>query len=236
MRKYLIILILATSYTGFAHAQLGLSRNELDIGFNGGLNLNTVSFTPSIKQNMQKGFVGGFTARYICEKYFAMICSIQTEVNFSQRGWNEKIDATVSKDTYSRTMNYIEVPFMAHLAFGKEDKGFQGFINIGPQVAYLISEQEHKSWSDDTDISTLTRTNGVNYQYIPAQNKFDYGLVGGGGIEIKNKAGNFLLEGRYYFGLSDFFTLGQGSREFQRSANTTISVRLSYLIRIGKKK
>ena len=32
---------------------------------------------------------GGLTARYISEKYFAMICGAQVELNISQRGWDE---------------------------------------------------------------------------------------------------------------------------------------------------
>ena len=59
--------------------------------------------------------------RYISEKYFKMICGIQGEINFSQRGWKEVIEDG-SNNTYHRAMNYIEVPLLAHLAFGK-DKG-----------------------------------------------------------------------------------------------------------------
>lgn len=35
------------------------------------------------------GITGGLTARYISEKYFAMICGAQVELNISQRGWDE---------------------------------------------------------------------------------------------------------------------------------------------------
>jgi hypothetical protein len=237
MKKYiaiLYILLLAVPFT--AKAQLQETRNEFDFGVNAGVNLNSVSFTPTIKQSTKQGLVGGFTGRYICEKYFSLICGVQVEANFSQRGWTEKIDPTVSTDTYSRTMNYVEIPFLAHIGFGQDKpRGVQGFIHVGPQVAYLISESEKKSWSDNVDISTLKRTNDVNYQYIPAQNKFDYGLVGGGGFEMKTGVGSFLMEGRYYFGLSDFFNIGNGDRQFTRAAHTTISVRLAYLFNVNKK-
>ena len=48
-----------------------------------------------------------------------MICGIQGEINFSQRGWKEVIEDG-SNNTYHRAMNYIEVPLLAHLAFGKD--------------------------------------------------------------------------------------------------------------------
>lgn len=74
-----------------------------------------------------------------------MICGAQVELNISQRGWEALFEtADGQKDlsrSYSREMTYLEIPFLAHLAFGK-DKGVQFFINLGPQVAFLINESE----------------------------------------------------------------------------------------------
>lgn len=208
-------------------AQLGEERNNWSVGINGGVNFNKVSFYPSIKQNMPMGITGGITARYISEKYFAMICGIQAELNYSQRGWEEKIEDNTN--TYSRTMNYLELPLLAHLAFGR-DRGAQFFINAGPQLGFLISEKETKS----ADWDTTNRPNGVVEQYgLMAQKKFDYGIVGGGGLEIRTGIGNFLLEGRYYFGLADFFNSTKKD-PFEKSAHTTISARLTYLFDIKK--
>ncbi len=226
MNKYILLLL----FVGIAipiSAQLGEQRNNLAIGVNAGVNYNSVSFTPSIKQNGYMAYTGGLTARYISEKYFAMICGIQAELNYSQRGWEEKI--TDNTNTYSRSMNYIEIPFLAHLAFGK-NRGGQFFINMGPQVNFLLNESEHRS----TDWDTSTRPNGVIAQYGKmADNKFDYGILGGAGIEIRTGAGNFLLEGRYYFGLADFYK-NSATDDFQKSSNNTVSVKLSYLFDIKK--
>ena len=46
-----------------------------------------------------------------------------------------------SGNSYSRTMNYLEIPFMAHLAFGK-DRGLQFFIHAGPQIGFLLGDSE----------------------------------------------------------------------------------------------
>lgn len=102
----------------FIHAQLQDERHNLSVGINGGVNLNSVSFTPSIKQTNFIAPEFGLTVRYISEKYFKMICGIQGEINFSQRGWKEVIEDG-SNNTYHRAMNYIEIPLLAHLAFGK---------------------------------------------------------------------------------------------------------------------
>lgn len=60
---------------GFAgHAQIGEQRQNFAVGFNGGININSVSFSPTVRQKSLMGINGGLTARYISEKYFSMIC------------------------------------------------------------------------------------------------------------------------------------------------------------------
>ena len=43
--------------------------------------------------------------------------------------------------TYTRKMTYIDIPFLAHLAFGR-DRGLQFFVHAGPQISFLIGESE----------------------------------------------------------------------------------------------
>jgi hypothetical protein len=65
------------------------------------------------------------------------------------------------------------------------------------------------------------------------ENKFDYGITAGAGLEVSTGIGHFLLEGRYYMGLSDFYK--NSKRDFfERSAHSFIGIRLSYLIDITK--
>ena len=229
--KKIIVSALAFFLALPALAQLGEERSNLALGVNAGMNMSQVSFEPSIKQKSQNGMAFGITARYMCEKYFNMMCGIQAEVNYSQRGWNEKIEDG-SGNTYNRSMNYLEVPLLAHLAFGKDalDKGVKFFVNMGPQIGLFLNEKENMS--DNWDPSY--RPNGVVQQYGKmVENKFDYGIVGGAGVELSTKAGHFLLEGRYYFGLSDFYNSTKKD-EFGRSGHSFIGVRLTYLYDITK--
>lgn len=212
------------------HAQLQDQRHNLAIGINGGVNLSSVSFEPSIKEKTFLTPSFGVTIRYISERYLKMFCGIQAEINYSQRGWKENIDDGTG-DTYQRSMNYVEVPLMAHLAFGK-DKGYGArfVLNLGPQIGYLLGESEKKSeaWHPNE------RPSGVIWQYGKmAESKFDYGIVGGVGIEARTGIGNFLLEARYYFGLSDFYHSTQKD-PFSRSAHSYIAGRLTYLFDLKK--
>ena len=226
--RQIIILCLFLLTCNLVKAQIGDMRNILSVGGNAGININSVMFTPTVKQGTLIGPSFGVSARYISEKYFAMICGAQLEINFSQRGWKEQFDEQ-PENSYSRTMNYIEIPFLAHLAFGKEPTGVQFFIHLGPEIAFLISENE--KFSDQFEASNVTMA-----QYgKTAENKFYYGITGGLGLEWKTKkAGNFLIEGRYYFGLSDFYNNSKKDY-FDRSAHSVFTIKLSYLFDLIKK-
>jgi hypothetical protein len=225
----LFCILLSTSL----FAQVGELRSNLAVGFNGGYNLSKVDFSPTIKQNLHPGLTGGFTLRYTSEKYFALICAAQLEVNFAQRGWNELIDDG-SNNTYSRTTNYIEVPFFAHLGWGKEERGLQFFINAGPQLGLYLSDNEHYGFTKEYPWDVTHRPNGITEQYgKQVENTFEYGIAGGAGLELKTRIGNFIIEGRYFFGLSDMFGNSKAD-PFGRSANTTITGKISYLIDITK--
>lgn len=213
-----------------AYSQLQDQRRNLAVGVNGGVNLSSVSFEPNIKQSTFICPSFGLTVRYISEKYFAMICGIQAELNYTQRGWKENIEDETG-DTYHRAMNYLEIPLLAHLAFGKDKgKGARFVLNLGPQIGFLLNEKEtmSESWNPSR------RPYGINKQYGKmADNVFDYGIIGGGGLEIRSGIGNFILEGRYYFGLSDFYNSTKKDY-FSRSAHSYISVKLTYLFDLKK--
>ena len=225
----LLCMLLATR----AFSQVGELRDNLAVGFNGGYNLSSVDFSPTIKQGLQPGYTGGFTLRYTTEKYFALICAAQLEVNFAQRGWNEMIDDG-SNNTYCRTTNYVEIPFFAHLGWGQEERGVQFFFNAGPQIGLYLSGDETYGYTKEHPWSPTNRPNGITAQYgKQIENTLEYGIAGGAGMELKTSIGNFTLEGRYFFGLSDMYGNSKAD-PFGRSANTTITIKLSYLVDLFK--
>ena len=64
------------------------------------------------------------------------------------------------------------------------------------------------------------------------ENKFDYGIAAGAGLEYNlPKVGHLLLEGRYYYGLGNVF--GNTKRDyFGRSNHNTIYIKMTYLFDI----
>lgn len=236
--RHLALLLLALGSQWLAvhplRAQVGQYRSTLAVGVNGGCALNRVSFDPTVKKVYHQGFTGGLTMRYTSEKYFGMLCALQAEVNFTQMGWKEDIET--SDDTYSRTVSYIQVPLLARLGFGREEKGVMGYIVLGPQVAFYVSDKEKRGgeWSEAT---LALRPNHVVEQYsLPIQNTFEYGITGGLGLEVNTRrAGHYMIEGRYYFGLSNIFHDGK-SDPFGRSSNGAVIAKITYLFDIFKRK
>ena len=55
IKPFLIATLLLTGFALPAVAQIGEARNNLSVGINGGVNLNSASFTPTIKQNSLMG-------------------------------------------------------------------------------------------------------------------------------------------------------------------------------------
>ena len=213
-----------------ATAQVESPRSSLEVGVAGGMNLSRMELQPSIRQGFRQGINGGISARYTSEKYFSMICAAQIEVNFAQRGMIEDFDDGTS-NYYSRLTNYIEVPFFAHLSWGKEKRGLQFFLNLGPQFGFFLNESEKYKgdWKPENRPSSIRPLYGKTIE-----NKFEYGIAGGLGLEYKSSIGNFFVEGRYFYGLSDIFHNSK-TDDFGRSANTTISVRIGYSIAIFNK-
>ncbi len=229
MKRLFAILAFACTMSMTARAQVGSPRSTFAFGASGGVTMSNVSFTPKIKQDLYMGKSFGLAARYTSEKYFFLVCAAQLEANIAERGWQERIEDG-SGNEYYRSMTYLEVPFFAHLGVGREARGLQAFLNLGPQIGILLNETETYGGQEPWD--TSKRPNGVIEQYgKDIENRFEYGITGGLGVELKTGIGNFSLEGRYYFGLSDIF--GNSKKDyFSRSASTTIYARLAYMFEI----
>ena len=228
------------------YAQIGLHRNDLAIGVNGGYVMSNVGFDPKVTQKQHGGLTGGLSFRYVCEKYFKSICSIYAEVNYAQIGWNENIrdvndqpvinPVTGLPEEYSRTINYIQIPVFAHLAWGRERKGVQFFFQAGPQLGIYLSESTKTNFDFDSRNTTDRGNTIVAQDTMSVQNKIDYGIAAGLGMEYSiPKVGHFLLEGRYYYGLGNIFKNSKKDY-FGKSNFGNIVIKLTYLFDITRTK
>ena len=126
MKKTIIILILCTLHCAFCQ-KLNAQYPEYAVGIRGGTTWSLVSFNPSIAQSsLPLTYHGGVQFRMVSEKFFG----IKLELNYAQRGFNDK-------DGH-RQFDYIGLPFMSHITFGQ--KLFRFFIDLGPEISYLIKD------------------------------------------------------------------------------------------------
>lgn len=230
-----------------AKAQVGEYRTDFAVGVNGGYMLSKVSFTPDVPQNMLGGMTAGLTFRYNCEKYFKSLCAIVAEVNIAQTGWKEKIEGMQNQPLYyaddsdnalhyERKITYLQIPIFARLGWGRERKGLQGFFQVGPQIAFMLSEKTTTNLVPGYAPTEARASNIVNQETMPVEKKFDYGIAGGAGIEFSMpKVGHFLLEGRYYYGLGNIFGNSK-SDYFGKSNFGQIVIKATYLFDIVKTK
>jgi len=245
-----------------AFGQVGEYRTDLAIGFNGGVTMSNISFVPEVPQTMLNGTTFGFSTRYTCEKYFKSICAVVAEVNVAQTGWKEEIldlnDQPVPLHTdptqnlrYTRKMTYLQVPLLARLGWGRERSGFQFFFQLGPQLGFFMKDETDTNFDvrDPAFNPGKGGTYPAEYMYankrtshvvaqdtMAVENKVDYGIAVGAGLEYSNRhLGHFLIEGRYYYGLGNIY--GNTKRDyFGRSNFGQIVVKFTYLFDIIRTK
>lgn len=194
---------------------------ELTVGGSFGTTFSRVTFAPKIQQSMLLGYTFGVTGRYETEKNVGL----QVELNYVQHGWKEKFEDPAYR--YSRTLNYLEIPFFTHIYFGS--RRVKIFLNLGPKIGYYLNEKVENNLGSNIPEGTYPEAHEMKIGH-----KFDWGLCGGPGLEIRTGIGYFLLEGRYYYALGDLF---RSRREdfFSKSSSQVISAKLTYLIPVLRK-
>lgn len=228
IKKALTVLLLALAcIKGYSQSEF---TPEWNFGVNFGPTFSSMSFVttaPGFELNtkMLQQYKGGVSVRYITENRLGFIA----ELNYSQQGYEQKFGEDLPKLKYSRTLSYIQIPFLTHIYFGKKGRAF---VNLGPQISFLVGDSEKKNdaFSEWIATSPPDSVYVVAHYGSKAQHKLDYGLVVGMGFELRTGAGNFTIEGRYYMGFSDIYK-SHKTDPFSRSANRVMSAAITYYMK-----
>jgi len=184
---------------------------ETHLGVKLGFNNSSLRFDPTVEQNFHPGFIGGISFKHIEQKSLG----IQIELNFVQAGWGENLEDGAD---YSRRLNYMQLPVMTHVNFGNQTKFF---LNIGPYVGYLLSENE--------STNNFSKADSNSYYGTEVQNRFDFGLAAGLGASKSTLIGQFQLEGRGTFGLTSLYEIDR-KNGLASSQNLAVEISLTYFI------
>lgn len=224
-RTALMVLTLLNAVTAVAQTHY---NSNVAIGVHGGATFSEVFFNPSVRQKFHQGLTGGVMVRYIEENHFGLIA----ELNFVQRGWSENFEEMPYN--YSRTINYLELPVMAHIYFGRRGKFF---FNAGPQIGLYLGDSVDANF-DPKDISSGDLVDFPYYNRMNDQmamditQKFDYGICAGIGGEFNfNRRNSISLEARFYYGLGNIYP-SKRADTFSGSNQMTISATVGYWFRI----
>ena len=148
----------------------------------------------------------------------------QVEVNYTQKGWKE------DSIGYARKLNYISIPIMTHINMGS--KAFRVILNLGPEMAYRISEEE--KFTSPAEVLTIDPAYRT-YIGKPTDTQLDFLFTAGLGMEYHLKSGGaFSLEGRAYYSLPNLFN--PDNYPYKVSQSNGAQVTLAYLFQFNKRK
>ena len=210
---FFILTALIFIFTSVLSAQRKEYIPELYVGVNFGATGSMVNFDPAVEQSYLQAYNGGLVFRYIAQKSLGF----QSELNYSQRGWNE------SDGNYTRQLNYIELPILTHFNFGNK---FRFFFNIGPKFSYLISEKV---------LINNNIENTLEQHAEAVQNKLDYGFCGGIGFLLNLKGQVIQFDARANYSMTNVFSNAKKDY-FATSNNMNVSVNIGWLMQMKNKK
>lgn len=202
-------------------------EGQISVGGKTGATLSRVNFNPTVQQTMLPGMTAGVMFRYIEEKNFGLIA----ELNLAQRGWKENMEE--SDYNYSHRFTCIELPIMTHIFFGNQR--VKGFFNLGPELNVLVGDGISSNFDYENARTMeyfLNNSRHVEQLTMKVKNRLDYGICAGAGMELNlNAKHSLLLEGRFYYGLTDVFP-NHKTDIFSSSNSMTIMVTLGYMYRL----
>lgn len=224
MRRFALILALLTTLLATAQVHY---QGTIAVGGKAGATLSRVNFNPNVEQTMLPGMSAGVMFRYIEEKNFGLIA----ELNMTQRGWKEAFEE--SDYNYSHRFTYLELPIMTHIFFGNQR--VKGFFNLGPEINVMLGDGINSNFSYQNAEGLdyfINDPRHIEQMTLKVKNRLDYGICGGAGMELNlNSRHSVLLEGRFYYGLTDIFP-NHKTDIFSSSNSMTIMVTLGYFYRL----
>ena len=212
-----IVLIAALFLSSVVQAQ----DNKWSIGIKGGSTVSSVTDTRTSITNESTSigsllrYTGGLSVQYLVEENFGL----QVELNYAQKGWRQRPPEAAPNRRYEVTLDYAELPILAHGYIGR--KNVRLFLNAGVYLAYLLSSATDRANIDDENVDFL-----YEERY---QNTLDFGVRGGGGLEIVTRIGMFQAEGGYSWGINSIVDKGIDPIP-NILQNNTVAITLGYYV------
>lgn len=206
---FLLFLVLLVPGILFGQSDDKSIPKQIGFGLKAGASYSSIMLGIPLKQmnaGLEPNF--GFIFSYIDKK----TVGIQLELNYVSKSWEEN----PSGDYLFKTkLDYIEVPMLTTLHFGKRLKFL---VNFGPYISLLLKEESS---------NTIDQTSNYfeNYAKRSPRNG-DFGMTGGAALRHRSQLGLFQLEARYSFSFQNLYDSATNNLDY--SNMTTIGIYLSY--------
>lgn len=155
---------------------------------------------------------------------FNKYISLQTEVEFIQKGqaWKMKQDSAKYYSKY--VINYVQFPILAVGRFGNDK--VKGIIQLGPYVSYWTGGYTQSAVTIDKQSKNAT-TN--KHQFTTDNMRVDVGLITGIGANIKVGKGWIDVGARHQLG---FLSINKKNTALPKLYNCGVSFYVGYLYTI----
>jgi Outer membrane protein beta-barrel domain len=181
-------------------------RKRNYFGIRAGYNLSTIqdlstlyniTGTTGIKTKKLPGYMGGIVFNLGLSKAI----SLQPEILYSQQGFEYE-----SGIYFKDMIDIVNVPLLLKVAVGSPK--IKIFVNAGPYIGYKLSQKTK------TNISGTEETETIKFDTDDTDgekdNLFDFGAIGGAGLQFNLGGTLLVLEGRYQYGMADPFLYKDG--------------------------
>jgi len=189
--KKLLIIVFALGMASTSFAQTFALR--------GGLNLANMKLEAEGEESPDTEMSPGFHVGGIVEIPLSEVFAIETGLLLSTKGLKqEETDPNFGTSKFVITTYNLDIPITAK-AYVNAGSEIKIYFNLGTYLGYGLSgkfKEEYNGTTDEDDIEMGSDPETDDMK------RFDFGLLGGAGIEFKS----FQLGAAYSLGLADLFT------------------------------
>lgn len=190
MHSLKLFVIVLSSVILFYAGNLSAQSSRWEFVVEGGMGLRSLRIDPSypsLVPNDGLSYSAGIAGIY----NFDYVWAVKLGAAYERKGTD--FDRTDISTTGSVNLDYISVPLLARAKFGKR---FKFFVNTGPYLGILLSNQ--------TIINAYSNVSEQVFDNTDSTKSTDFGISLGAGVEFPDcTCGIFTIEIRDNFGLTN---------------------------------
>ncbi len=215
LKLILISLMTMTSFNVMAQLKIG-----------GRVGVNIANVAVSNIEDISTNSITGFSIAGVLDIPVAGNFSIQPEIVFIQKGFNQEETFEIFGETFTvkadQIVNHIDVPILAKYAFVNSET-LVVYAAVGPVLGYAISGKYKVESNGEKE------TMDINFD-DDGLNRFDFGASFGAGAGFGVGPGHIIVDLRYVMGFSNLI---KDPVDNEKVNNTGFGASVGYVVPIG---